>query len=507
MSTRSSHRYSNNNKGNTVLYMNDKREAVLQTCLAATRSPSTLNVILLMSMFTFLSAPECRAQAQTQDGSQTPVAPTVQSTQILTPPPLEGTTLPPVDSKCLKYDQTNTRIMSTIYLPTTCDTISPTLFGLRDALTDAGWGIRGRVSAAMDYDVKNRYSSSTPQKYSGQNLSAYTISNVYVTYDLGRNGFPLGSQFTGSLTQVNSSGGQGEPADMDPAVAILGVTVPLLDNALELKAGYFLLSQDFVGSNLTGNAGTVSQGVQSSIPALVGMSVFTPTPTAEITIRDPWTKNFYLHSAVSNSVSSEGAITELERNPTGLKWGTKDTGPMYVNEVGYKTAMTPTSLPVWARAGFIYNTTDYAKFNGGQSDDNYAAYAGLTMQLTKNATNPGGLNLDIKVDAAPSDRNIYTKDFAINLFYVAPFESRPFDMVSVGYSKSWESPELQDAVAAGGVRNTSRVTSQGAVSYAYRLDQGIYFISTASYVTNPGTVAEEEMPAALIVNAALMFNF
>ena len=466
-----------------------------------------VKVTLRVWLLTFLGASACIAQAQAQESTQTPTAPVAKTAQIVSPPPLEGTTLPPVDSKCLKYDETNTRIMSTIYLPTTCDTISPTLFGMRDALTDAGWGIRGRVSAAVDYDVKNRYSSSTQQKYSGQNLSAYTISNIYVTYDLGRNGFPLGSQFTGSLTQVNSSGGQGEPADTDPAVAILGVTVPLLDNALELKAGYFLLSQDFVGSNLTGNAGTVSQGVQSSIPALVGMSVFTPTPTAEITIRDPWTKNFYLHSAVSNSVSSEGAITELERNPTGLKWGTKDTGPMYVNEVGYKTSMTPDSLPVWARAGFIYNTTDYSKFDGGKSEDNYASYAGLTMQLTKNATNPGGLNLDIKVDSAPSDRNIYTKDFAINLFYVAPFESRPFDMASIGYSKSWESPELQDAVAMGGVHDTSRQTSQVAVSYAYRLRQGIYLISTASYVTNPGTVSESEMPAALIVNGALMFNF
>lgn len=198
-----------------------------------------VKVILRVSLLTFLGASACMAQAQAQESTQTPTAPVAKTAQIVSPPPLEGTTLPPVDSKCLKYDETNTRIMSTIYLPTTCDTISPTLFGMRDALTDAGWGIRGRVSAAVDYDVKNRYSSSTQQKYSGQNLSAYTISNIYVTYDLGRNGFPLGSQFTGSLTQVNSSGGQGEPADMDPAVAILGVTVPLLDNALELKAPEF----------------------------------------------------------------------------------------------------------------------------------------------------------------------------------------------------------------------------------------------------------------------------
>ncbi|UHG99539.1 carbohydrate porin [Pseudomonas sp. 7-41] len=468
---------------------------------------TTCKIVLLVSLFTFLALSERMAQAQIQEDRPASGFSVTQSTQILSPPPMEEGALPPGYEGCQKYDKYNTRIMTTIYLPSTCDTVSPTLFGAREGLANAGWGIRGTISVAADYDIKNRYSSSTTQKYSGQVLSAYTISTVYVTYDLGRNGFPLGSQFTGSFSQVFSTGGTGEPPAMDPTVATLGLTVPLLDNALELKAGYFLLTQDFVGMNLTGNAGSVSQGVQSSIPSLVGMSVYSPTPTAEITVRDPWTKRFYHHFAMSRSISADGAIHELDENPTGLRWGTKDTGPIYVNEFGYKTEFAPGSLPVWARAGFIYNTTDYSTFNGGQSEDNYAAYAGLTVQLTKNSTNPGGLNLDIKVDSAPSDRNIFYKDFAVNLFYVGPFESRPFDMASIGYSKTWESPELQDAVAAGGARDTSRVSTQGALSYAYQFSPGIYLISTASLVTNPGTVAENELPTALILNEKLMINF
>lgn len=163
--------------------------------------------------------------------------------------------------------------------------------------------------------------------------------------------------------------------------------------------------------------------------------MYSPIPTAEITVRDPWIKHFYHHFAMSRSISADGEIHELDENPTGLRWGTKNAGPIYVNEFGYKTEFAPGSLPVWARAGFIYNTTDYSTFNGGQAEDNYAAYAGLTVQLAKNSTNLGGLNLDIKVDSAPSDRNIFYKNVAVNLFYVGLFESRPFDMAAIGYSK------------------------------------------------------------------------
>jgi porin len=495
MNTRSNNGYSNNNKEKTVV----------KKWLAATPSPTKLKILSLVSLLTLPGASECRAEAQTQNSTQTPKVSAAQSTQYPAPPPLDRS-LSAGNPDCQKYDQYNTRIMSTIYMPSVCDTVSPGLFGLRDRLADAGWGIQGSFSPVAEYDIKNRYGSTT-QKYAGQNPSAYSISTLYVTYDLNRIGFPLGAQFTGSASQIFSSDGVGEAPDMDPAMTTLGINVPLLENTLELKGGYLLTIQDFVGMNLTGNAGSVAQGLQSSIPVLVGMSVYTPTPTAEITVRDPWTRNFYNRFAVSRSISSEGGLAELEQNPTGFRLHTPGTGALYINEFGYKTGFSQDSLPVWARAGFIYNTTDYAKYDGGVASNNYASYAGLTMQLTKNANDPGGLSLDVKVDAAPSDRNIFTKDFAVNLFYVGPFESRPFDMVSVGYSKTWESPELQGVVTARGARNTSRVSTQGAISYSYRVMPGIYWISTASLVTNPGTVAEEKLPTALILNEKLIFSF
>ncbi|WP_191488163.1 carbohydrate porin [Pseudomonas sp. FEN] len=482
-----------------MVQIHDRQKVVVQSWRAA------LKIVSLVSLFTFLGVSESRAEAQTQKSTQVAEGSAAQSTQSLALPDVGGS--PPTGSfDCQKYDKYNTRIMSTIYLPSTCDTVSPNLLGLRDQLADAGWGIRGSFSPVVEYDIKNRYGSTT-QKYAGQNLSGYAISTVYATYDLSRLGFPLGAQFTGSVSHIASSGGTGEAPNMGPTMTTLGIDVPLLDNAIEVKAGYLLTVQDFVGMNLTGNAGSVAQGLQSSIPALVGMSVYTPTPTAEITLKDPWTKSFYHHFAVARSISSSGAIIELEKNPGGFKWGTEGTNPLYINEVGYRTGLTHDSLPVWARAGFIYNTTDYTKFDGQTASNNYASYAGLTMQLTKNKNNPGGLNFDIKVDSAPSDRNIFAKDVAVNLFYVGPFENRPFDMISVGYSKTWESRELQSAVAASGVRNTSDVSTQEAISYSYRVMPGMYLISTASLVSNPGTVANEELPSALILNEKLIISF
>lgn len=478
---------------------------MVQIWLAATLSPSRLKIISLVSLLTFLGACECMAEAQTPEGTQTSGFSVAQTPQPAAAP-VFASSLQTGNFDCQRYDQYNTRIMSTIYLPSVCDTVFPSLFGLRSWLADSGWGIQGSVSPVAEYDILNRYRSGS-QNYAGQRASAYSITNLYVTYDLSRIGFPAGSQFTGSASQIFSDGRTGEAPAMDPAMTTLAINVPLLENALELKAGYLLTVQDFVGMNLTGNAGSVAQGLQSAIPALVGLSVYTPTPTAEVTVRDPWTKNFYYHFGVARSISSSGALEELAENPTGFRWHTPGTGPLFVNEFGYKTGLSKDSMPIWARAGFIYNTTDYTKFDGQTARNNYAAYAGLTMQLTKNANNPGGLSLDIKVDAAPSDRNLFAKDYAINLFYVGPFASRPFDMISVGFSQTFESRNLQAVEAARGLRNTSTVSTQGAISYSYRVRRGIYLISTASLVTNPGTVAGETLPTALILNEKLMFSF
>ncbi len=476
-----------------------------QNWLSASLSPSRRKIISLASLVAFLGTFDCVAEAQTSESTQASQMSVAQAPPSSAVPDLSRS-LSTGSFDCQKYDQYNTRIMSTIYLPSTCDTVFPKLFGLRPWLAESGWGIQASISPVAEYDVLNRYRSGS-QNYAGQRASAYSITNIYVTYDLSRIGFPLGSQFTGSASQIFSNGRTGEAPVMDPAMTTLAISVPLFGNALELKAGYLLTVQDFVGMNLTGNAGSAAQGLQSSIPALVGMSVYTPTPTAEVTVRDPWTKNFYYHFGVARSISSSGAIVELSENPTGFRWRTPDTGPLFINEVGYKTGVSKDSKTIWARAGFIYNTTDYTRFNGQTASNNYAAYAGFTMQLLKNANNPGGLSLDIKVDAAPSDRNLFTKDYAVNLFYVGPFASRPYDMISVGFSKSYESSNLQAIEAARGLVNTSTVSTQGAISYSYRVRPGIYLISTASLITNPGTVAGEKLPRALILNEKLMMSF
>ncbi|MFM0358202.1 carbohydrate porin [Paraburkholderia nemoris] len=483
---------------------------------AATTSPSNIKAIALACLLTATGTSECMADtrgqvntpasdAQAPANTHAPNASLAQAGQAPAVPAPEG--LPPMGNMdCAKYDKYNTRIMSTIYLPSVCDTVAPKLFGFRDFLADHGWGFQASTSPVAEYDVLNGHRGGA-QHYAGQTPSAYDITSVYVTYDLSRIGFPEGGQLTGSASNIFSNGRTGEAPVLHPAMTTLGIVQPLFGNTLELKAGYLLTIQDFVGMNLTGNAGSAAQGLSSVIPALAGLSVYTPTPTAEITVRDPWTKNFYNHFGISRSVSPDGSLVELAENPTGFRWHTPGTKALFIDEVGYKTGMTQDSLPVWARAGFIYNTTNYTKFNGQVANNNYAFYAGLTVQLTKNSYNPGGLNLDIKVDAAPSDRNFFAKDYSINLFWVGPFASRPFDMVSLGFSQTFESRDLQAIEAAHGVQNTSAISTDVSVSYSYRVRPGIYLISTASLVTNPGTVMAPKLPTALIVNEKIIFSF
>lgn len=483
---------------------------------AAVTSQSNLKAIALACLLTVAGTSECMADTQAPvntaasnaEASAKMPAPNASLAQSgLAPEVSAPEGLPPMGNMdCAKYDKYNTRIMSTIYLPSVCDTVAPKLFGFRDFLADHGWGIQASTSPVFDFDVLNGHRGGA-QNYAGQTPSAYNISNVYVTYDLSRIGFPVGAQLTGSASNIFSDGRTGEAPVMHPAMTTLGIDQPLLGNTLELKAGYLLTIQDFVGMNLTGNAGSAAQGLSSVIPAMAGLSVYTPTPTAEITVRDPWTKNFYNHFGISRSVSPDGSLVELAENPTGFRWHTPNTKALFIDEAGYKTGMTQDSLPVWARAGVIYNTTNYQKFNGQVAGNNHAFYAGVTAQLTKNSYNPGGLNLDIKVDAAPSDRNFFAKDYSISLFWVGPFESRPFDMVSLGFSQTFESRNLQAIEAARGIRNTSAISTDESISYSYRVRPGIYLISTASLVSNPGTVMAPKLPTALIVDEKIIFSF
>ncbi|MGJ7534864.1 MULTISPECIES: carbohydrate porin [Variovorax] len=397
--------------------------------------------------------------------------------------------------------------MSTIDQPSVCETVYPSLFGVRDWLANSGWGIQGTISPVIDRDIKNKNDGGT-QKYAGHNgASGYIIGNVYATYDLSRIGFPAGGQFTGSVSTMYSHNRAGEAPVMHPAVTTLGITQPLLDNTVELKAGYLLTIQDFVGMNLTGNAGSVAQSLSSVIPSLAGLSVYTPTPTAEITVKDPWTKSFYNRFGISRSISSSGATEELAQNRYGLRWRTPGTSALFVNEFGYKTGLSQEGRSVWARAGLIYNTTDYTKYDGQTASNNYAAYAGLTMQLTKSAHGPGGLNLDVKVNYAPADRNMYTRDYSVALFYIGPFASRPFDMVSLAYSQTFGSRDLQKMVTKLGVQNSVTLSTAGMLSYSYRLTNGVYLVSTASVVTNPGTVWNSKLPTAVILDQKLLISF
>lgn len=515
---------------------------------ATTPLPSFM-LISLVSLFAVFGLSKSLAQAQeSAPVSDSPGAQSVQPGQLSAPkslpppgmappampPPPDGLPPPPDGlppsglPSCMRYDRNSTRIMATMFLPPACETVSPELFGMRDGLAASGWGVQALVSPVGDWDVRNDEPDG-PQRYTGEkNGGAWILSAAYLTYDLTRIGFPAGGQLTGTVTYIRSKDRVGQAPSMDPTVTTLGIVQPLFDDTVELRVGYIPAIQDFLGVNLTGNAASSGQGLVSLIPALVGVGIYTPTPTAEITLKDPWTKNFYDHFGVSRSVSPSGPLEELKQNRSGLTWRTPGTSVLFINELGYKTKMTPAGgVPTWARVGFVYNMTDYQKFSAPpaappaappgdgppaappppeMASNNYAAYAALTMPLIKNARGPGGLNLDIRANYAPSDRNVNSKDYSINLFHMG-LPGRPFDIVTVGFSQTFESREAQKMVEGLGTRNTSTVQTAGVFSYLCRLSRGFGLSSTATVLTNPGTVFGEKLPTALLISEKLVISF
>jgi len=423
------------------------------------------------------------------------------------PTPASGSS-PLTRAPCSRYDLFKPRTEAVLIQTPSCDRIEPELFGLRAALAEHGMGFSLDVRPQFTYDLGGHRDVAPTRLYNGQAPTYVLGLESKFTYDLTRVGFGGAAQLVVGVTSQSSN-----TKELNPrfnSFNTFAVHQRFFGGQLELQYGYYDLIREYYGMVLGGNASSAALGPVSVIPVELGLSLFTPSPAMGITVKDAslrWYDRFTVaRSASSTHFPSSGFQWDIDHNPSGLELTVPDARLLVVNEFGYKTPFGAAGMATWARVGLIYNASNVERYDqdvGAHAKNNYGAYVAFTKQLTQPAGfGPKGLYLDLKADYAPSNRNLFARDYQVAAFYLGPFDSRPMDMVSIGYSSTQFSGHLRKGLSALGVP-VEKSTSALTVSYAAKLGPGIAWINGLTYQKGPAFTPR--LPDATLLQS--MFNF
>jgi porin len=222
--------------------------------------------------------------------------------------------------------------------------------------------------------------------------------------------------------------------------------------------------------------------------------------------KDP-SLSFYNRMALARSASPYGLQYDIDKNKTGFTFDVDGSKPLFIDEFGYKTESSKDVLSTNARAGWIYNSTNYTNFRtGGEASNNYGGYVAFTQQVTQpDNESPRGLYFDAKFNYAPEDRNLYAKDYQVNFFYIGPFASRSSDMASLSYSRSYFSKDARRYFENLSDNDVAKFSTSYSFSYAAEVVRGMYAITGLTYQQGPSF--NPDKPDALIFQESLYFSF
>ena len=451
-----------------------------------------------------LCAPLAAGAAEQTDGTTTPaVALTNTVPGSSSPgglPPSTPGTLSLED--CARLNKYNIRSQIVENQPSVCDRVAPALGGVRNSLADYGIGFQALMVGGLNYDILGH--EEHPQLYGGQSPTFNATATAFLTYDLSRAGVPGDSQLiVGGVYYGNNY----FASERYLGFATVAVNQRFLNNAVELQYGFFPLIHNFYGFILAGNVASNVYGPESNVLVSSGISEIAPTPSAQIIVRDPATHRFYNNFIISRSTSPEGLLADNNANPTGLRLTVPGARALFVDEVGYKRPASQDERSVWIRGGAVINTSQYARLIDPTSPDrenNHALYGAVTYQLTSPYGDARGWYFDAKADFAPSSVNVFSRDYSVTLYSIAPFASRPKDMASLSWSQSFFSSDERARVASFGAPS-AHSTASVTLSYSFNVTHGTYLSSSLIHTWNP-TFTPLRQPA-LFINESLVLVF
>ncbi|MDR0212309.1 MAG: carbohydrate porin [Pseudomonas putida] len=387
-------------------------------------------------------------------------------------------------------------------LPPPSESIIGDAGGLRSDLAEHGIGF-SMLSMSTFTNNFMSHDRHTPQAYSGERPTYSSNLMAGFTYDLGRIGLENG-QFIFGIGSYYSSWDEVNPSSPFSFTRI-GYYQSLWDKTVELKIGVLPNDLEYVGPFTGGTLVGGTQGLQAVIPYQVGLShAPVSSPAANVTLN---LGNFYNKFGIQRSISPDGMGPEIDRHLGELDLHAEHTGPLYINELGYKRDAKPGSPYAWFRAGYIYNTSDYTRFlSNERSDDNHAAYVLGDYQFHQfdSAIASRGLYAGFTWMSAPEDRNLFDLYYGFRLFAKGPLDSRPFDMLTLEYGYTSYSDDANRRLDQLQVANAddSRSTT---LAYNMRVAAGAYFRTGLSYVEKPAFSPDVKDALNLQLSLTLFF--
>jgi porin len=275
------------------------------------------------------------------------------------------------------------------------------------------------------------------------------------------------------------------------------------DRRVEMKAGYNINDQEFVGLQVGGSSSTGAQGVYAVLPFEVGMSYY-PLMAPSLNFRFRGPGHTYYKTAAQRSLDAAGGQSTIDRNPSGLEFFQEGNGLLLINEVGFQRPSSAGTRQAWFRTGYLWNSTLYTnRATGEQESGNYCAYALLDLQLRapEPARPSRGLYLGGSAMVVPSKFNAYDRYYEVRVYQRAPFASRPTDVLTFIASYRGHSRYVTDPLAAQGKTYWSSSSSLTG-TYTLHLPRGAYLSLSAGY--QRGAAITPRVDTALTTTAYLI---
>lgn len=449
-----------------------------------------------------MTTAQANTQAPAMTTAQVPETSTAQTTAQNMPqtmPPVAPVTLGPPPPPA--YDALGVKGWDTPFPPAS-DTIFADAGKVRSNLADYGIGVVGYSVNAVVYDLRG---DKTPgASFNGKYPTYFTGSQgLFMTYDASKIGLQNG-QFQVLLEAFTNS-----RPDLNPPrsvnIGTLAYFQSFNNDEFEMKLGYMILSNEFMGANIAGSFTSGTLGPQSALPVQAGFS-FPGLTTPGFTFRYNGPNGFYDKVAVVRGIPNQDYQESIDHNDFGLRFHFPNSGAVVLDEIGLNQPSSSGHNSLWLRAGGVYNATQYTNFETGQKQTNYGLYALADYQFMQ--TDPGeparGLYAGASINFTPPDRNLYTRYYEARLYGIGLLPGRPADLLSVVLSYNGLSKAALAAVFPPGTP-TDHYAETASVAYSIRLARGVYLQPALALVKNITITPHVPLAVNAYVSLALMF--
>jgi len=258
------------------------------------------------------------------------------------------------------------------------------------------------------------------------------------------------------------------------------------NDRVEMKAGYDLNQDEFVGMQIAGSTATAGLTVFNTLPNEVGLSFFpVEAPLFNLLVRGP--SHFYLKSGVQRSLDPNGGVATWRRDKVGLRFDPKGDKALLIDELGWRRKPDSEGGAIWFRAGYMRNWTRFRNLSNGKMEPgNHFAYALFDDQLRRPdvARPSNGLYIGGSAMTVASQFNAFSRYYEARLYDIGPFRKRPQDIPALVASYSPHSRLLTDALAAEG-KPVSRATTIVSGIYNIHAAPGNFLSLGLSYIHGP----------------------